>query len=232
MLQMRRGRRLPGERLARAPRTRPCGLERRGVAEQLANRRGQPFDIAGLDHAAGAELAHRLGEAADVVDDRGHARAERAQERGGHVDLRLVREERERRDRERVVDLRLGLVLGAPLDVGSGRGRAVRLERLERLAGDEQPRPFHPLRRLDRVAEALVGRISPRQRSVCPSSRRGGSLGKSGIGITRSFSSGTPNSASVSKPRWRARRSGRTARRAAATSSSCEPTAAAGGRVR
>ena len=46
---------------------------------------------------------------------------------------------------------------------------------------------------------------------MCPSSRRGGSLGKSGIGITRSFSSGTPKSASVRKPRceWTTIRSNR-----------------------
>ena len=50
------------------------------------------------------------------------------------------------------------------------RGRAVGLERLERLAGDDQPRPVHPLRRLDRVAEPLVRTDQPDAESVWPSS--------------------------------------------------------------
>ena len=81
-------------------------------------------------------------------------------------------------------------------------------------------RPAAPLRCASpprsRRRAPCTGRISPRQRSVCPSSRRGGSLGKSGIGITRSFPSGDPERRRASRTRpGCARRSGRTARTAA-----------------
>ena len=48
------------------------------------------------------------------------------------------------------------------------RGRAVRLERLERLAGDDQPRALDPLRRLDRVAEPLVRPDQPEAEERVP----------------------------------------------------------------
>ncbi len=47
----------------------------------------------------------------------------------------------------------------------------------------------------------LYGRITPSERTVRPSSRRGGSLRKTGCGITASRSGATPNPASVARPR-------------------------------
>ncbi len=99
---------------------------------------------------------HRLGHAADVVGDRRHAGAERAEQRAALVELRPVREHGDRRLAEGAVDLGLRQVAEPPVDVESRRRGAVRLHRLERIARDDQPRVARPPHRLDRVAEALV----------------------------------------------------------------------------
>src|SRR4051812_13873478 len=77
----------PGRFGARARRGERCR-----VGEQLAQRLGQRFDVAGGDDAAGPEAAHRLAEPRYVVDDGGDARAESLEERAGLVELGAVRE--------------------------------------------------------------------------------------------------------------------------------------------
>ena len=153
---MRRGRSVPRQRLAGTACAGASFVERGRVAEQLLDRGDQALHVVPGHDAAGAELAHRLGEAADVVDDRRHAGAEGAHQHRGHVDLRLVRKESDRRAREQLRDLGLGLVRGSPVDRQRARRGPVGLDRFQRLAGDDQPRAVHALRGLDRVAEPLV----------------------------------------------------------------------------
>ena len=100
--------RLPGQLLARSQRAGTRRRERRLVVEQLAERRRQRLDVVGRDDAAGAERPHGLAEAADVVDDRRHAGAERPQQRAALVELGAVREDGDGRLAERPVDLGLG----------------------------------------------------------------------------------------------------------------------------
>ena len=90
---MRGGARVPGQLLAGAAGALAGRLERCGVVEQLAQRGGQGLDVVGRHDAPGAVAANRLGEAADVVDDRWHARAERLQERAGLIELGAVGED-------------------------------------------------------------------------------------------------------------------------------------------
>ena len=109
--------------------------------EQLAERVGQRMDVARGHDAARAEAPDDLAEPADVVDDRGHARAERLQERARLVELVPVREDRDRRLRER------------PLELGS--------------AEIAEP-PFGPLAAARRSSSSGI-RGSPATRSRAPS---------------------------------------------------------------
>ncbi len=79
--------------------------ERLRVGEQLARRLGQRLDVPGRHDAAGAVTRDRLAEAADVVDDRRDARPERLQQRARLVELGAIREDRDRRVRERALEL-------------------------------------------------------------------------------------------------------------------------------
>ena len=163
-------RRVPGQLVARAARAGAGLLERVAVAEQLRDRGRERGDVARRNDAAGAEAAHRLGDAADVVRDRRHAGAERAEQRAALVELRPVREHGHRRLAEGAVDLGLRQVAEPPVDVEPGRRGAVRLHRLQRVARDEQPRVAR------RAARPRSRRRVPctggSRRSRAPSARR------------------------------------------------------------
>ena len=130
------------------------------VVEQLAHGLGERLDVARRDDAAGPEAANRLAEAADVVGDGRHAGAERAHERAALVDLGPVGEERDRRLAERAVDLVVREVAEPPLGPVA-RGRPVAVDRLERIAGDQEPRSVDLPHDLDRVSHPLVGADDP-----------------------------------------------------------------------
>ena len=189
--------RLPGQ-LRRAPAA-PRHVPRRAPPRRRASSRiaaAEPVDVVRRDDAARAEAPHGLGEAADVVDDRRHAGAERPQERAALVELGAVREDGDGRLAERAVDLGL---------------REERARRRPR-RGAALPARARPPRARGRAA----CRAGPgRARAPCGRRRaRTGSLGVTGWGITRSFASATPNAASVSPPALasgrRSARSGRT----------------------
>jgi L-cysteine/cystine lyase len=126
------------------------------VGEELPDREGQRADVPRRHHPPRGEPPHRLGDAADVVRDGRHARAQRAQERAALVELGPVRKDGDGRVAEGAVDLRRREITEPPLDLEPvGRG-AIGLDRLERIPGDEQPRALGPPHGLDRVAESLI----------------------------------------------------------------------------
>ena len=94
-----------------------------GVGQERLDRVGERLDVAGGHDTPRVERTHGLGDAADVVGDGGHARTERAQEGAALVELRLVREHRDRRLAERAVDLGLRQVAEPPVDVDAARLR-------------------------------------------------------------------------------------------------------------
>ena len=101
---------------------------------------------------------------ADVVDDRGHARAEHLQERAGDVDLGAVREQGDGRLRERAAKLRVREVSEPPLRAVAGRALQAG-ERHPRVADDEEPGVFDPEHRLDRILRPLVWPNQPEAES-------------------------------------------------------------------
>jgi endonuclease/exonuclease/phosphatase family metal-dependent hydrolase len=153
--------RVPGQLLSSPPRAFACLLECVVVGEELVHGRRETGHIPRGHHAAGGEAADRLGDAADVVRDGGNPGAERAQEGAALVELRPVWEDCDRGVAEGAVDLRLREVAEAPFHLEPVRSRPVRLDRLERIAGDEKPRVAGLADRLDRVAESLVGPDDP-----------------------------------------------------------------------
>ena len=106
--------------------------------------------------AARAETTDGLGDAADVIGDGGDSGAERTQQSAALVELGPVRKDGDGGIAEGAVDLRLREVAEAPLHVEPVRGCLVRLDRLERVAGDEEPCVARLPDGLDRVAEPLV----------------------------------------------------------------------------
>ena len=194
---MRGGGAVPGQ-LARARRAPSrAASSAAGSSRSSPGCLGERGDVPGRDDAAGAERLHGLGEPADVVDDRRHAGAERAQQRARLVELGAVGEERHRRLAERAVELGVREVAEPPLGA-IARGRAVAVDRLHRVADDEQARAVDPLRRLDRVPERPCTAGSRRVRAACARRRRAaGRSGRRGAATTRSRSSGTPSSAST-----------------------------------
>src|SRR5581483_6139962 len=112
-------------------------------------------EVPGRNDETRAEAASGIGEPAHVVRDRGNTGAERAQERAALVELRPVGKDRHRRLAERPVELVVGEVAEPPFDLEAVGGRSVPADRLERIAGDEQPSPG-TANGLDRVAEAFV----------------------------------------------------------------------------
>ena len=127
---------------------------------QLGDRGRERVDVPRRNHAAGAEAANRLGQPRHVVGDGRDTRAERPQQRPALVDLRAVREDGDGGLAERVVDLGRGQVAEPPLGAVAGCA-PVGLDRLERLAGDEEAGAVGALDGLDRVAESLVGPDHP-----------------------------------------------------------------------
>ena len=152
---MSRGRRLPGELCPGSLRTLAGRGKRCWIVEELAKGRCEPSHVTRDDHTSGTERTDRLGEPAHVVHDRRHPSAERLQERSALVDLRLVREQRDRRPREDVGDL-VRLEPAEPPLRARSRGNAVRVQRFPSVSGDEEPRSLDPAHRLDRIAETLV----------------------------------------------------------------------------
>ena len=139
----------------RSARRAPAG-RRRGLPPARSRRRASsliaaasPSTSSGGDDAARAVGAHRLGEAADVVDHRRHAGAERAEQRAALVELRAVGEDGDGRLAERPVDLRLG-------------------EETRRRAGDAQAAPRrHARDRVARDARAACTGARGRVRARC-----------------------------------------------------------------
>ena len=114
-------------------------------------------DVARRDDASGPEAAHRLGDTADVVRDRGDTGAEGAQERTALVEFWAVGEERDRRLAERAIDLAVGQVPEPPVDVEARCRGAIGVDGLERIARDHEPRIARVAYGGNRVAEALIG---------------------------------------------------------------------------
>src|SRR3954453_19619980 len=146
---------IPGECFAGTARARTCGGERGPVIQQLARCRSEGLDVARRHDAARLESPDRLGDAADVVRNRRHTGAERLEERSALVELRPVGEQRHRRLAERAFELALWEVTEAPLGHVAGL-YPVAVQRLERVACNDQPRAVDRLGRGDRIAEALV----------------------------------------------------------------------------
>src|SRR6266536_712979 len=73
------------------------------------------LDVARGNDAPCLEAAYGLGDPADVVRDRGHARAERAQQGAALVELRVVGEDGDGRVAEGTVGLVLRQVAEPPL---------------------------------------------------------------------------------------------------------------------
>ena len=173
-----RPRALPGRRAARA--TAPPAHRRRRRARR------------------GPRRSARTGsaQAADVVDDRRHAGAERAQERAATGRARRGRGRRRRsprRARARARPRRGTRAASSAPSERRGYG-----QRLERVAGDDEPCAVDARDRLDRVGRPACTAGSRRARA--PSARRrrrGGSLGEDRVRDHRSFSASTPSSASV-----------------------------------
>ena len=90
---------------------------------------------------------------ADVVGNRGYAGPERLEERARLVELGAVREDGDRRVRERPVELCRREIAETPLDALGG---AKAVERHRGIARDEQAGIGEPARDLDRVGEPLV----------------------------------------------------------------------------
>jgi len=99
---------------------------------------------------------HRLRNAADVVGNGRDAGTERTEESAALVELGPVRKDGDGRVAERAVGLLLREVAEPPFDLEPVRLGPVRLERLERVARDEEARVPGPPYGLDRVAEPLV----------------------------------------------------------------------------
>src|SRR5207302_9347326 len=95
--------------------------------------------IAGWHDTSGREPPDRLRDAADVVRDGGHARAEGLEERAALIELRAVREQCDRGVAKCALDLVGRQVPEAPLGSRAG-GLAPPVQRLKRVAGDQQPR--------------------------------------------------------------------------------------------
>ncbi len=153
---MRLGGRVPGQLRARLPRALARPLQRGVVGEELVQRRRESGNVARGYDAAGVEAAHGLRDATDVVGDHGDSGAERLQERAALVELGPIREDGDGRLAERALDLRPCEVAETPLDLEPVGCGAVRLDRLERVARDEEPRVTGLAHRLDRIAEPLV----------------------------------------------------------------------------
>ena len=160
----RRG--FPGQLLLGSLRARTGLLERGRVVEQLAGRLRQRGDVARRHDPARAEAANRLGEAADVIRDDRHSRAERPEQGTALVDLGSVRKERDRCFAEGPVDLPVREIAEPPLRTVSG-SLLVALDALERIARDEESGAVDGLRRLDRVADPLVRPDDPEGKE-CP----------------------------------------------------------------
>jgi len=154
---VRLGGRVPGERLTRQSRALARPLERLVIREELVDGLREAGNVACFHDAAGAESSHRLGDAADVVGDGRDAGSERAEEGAALIELRPVGKDGDRRLAERAVDLRLREVAEPPVDVEPVRSCAVRLERLERVAGHDETGIAGLPHRLDCIAESLVG---------------------------------------------------------------------------
>ena len=146
---------MPPVLLARPPCACARLLERLVVGEELVDGLRKAGDVARRNDPPRPEALHRLGEAAHVVHDRGHAGAERPEESAALVELGPVREHGHGRLPERTVELSVREEAEPPLDAVPACG-AIGLQRLERIACDEQPRPVDASHRLDRVAEPPV----------------------------------------------------------------------------
>jgi endonuclease/exonuclease/phosphatase family metal-dependent hydrolase len=127
-------------------------LQRVAVVEEPAGGRREAVAVVGGDDGPCRESPHRLGNPADVVGDGRHACAERPEERAALVELLAVREERNRRLGERVVDLGFARVVRSPFDPWLA---APCRDVDERLSDDEEPR-VEPAGGGDGVLELLV----------------------------------------------------------------------------
>jgi Endonuclease/Exonuclease/phosphatase family len=165
---------VPGQLVACTPGALASFLERVAVRKELVDCFRKTGDVAGRHNTAGVESPHGLGDAADVVRHGGNAGAERTQKRAALVELRPVGEDGNGRVAEGTVDLGRPEVAETPFDIQPIRSCAVRLDRLEGVARDEQPRATYPSHGLDRVAEPLVRSDHPEgehRATVVPSLR-------------------------------------------------------------
>ena len=181
-----------------------------------------------------SKRAHDLAEAADVVDDRGDAGAERLEQRARLVELGPVGEDADRRlARARARARRRRGIRGA---TRRGRLRLARsvVERDARVARHEEPRVRRRRARpRPRPARPLYGPDHARVRAPCGRRRaRGGSLRNTGWGTTRSFSGDAEGRERVAAALASGRRCGRSARRAAARGPRGVRCVAAAGRAR
>ena len=116
----------------------------------------EPADVASGHDAPGLEPAYRLRDSAHVVGDGGDAGAEGTQESSALVELGAVREDSDCGVAEGAVDFGPREVAEPPLHLEAVGGRAVPIERLERVARDEQAGVAGPAHGFDRVREPLV----------------------------------------------------------------------------
>ena len=128
-------------------RRRPGGLSSPRRRTQAA---ASAAGILGRHGLAGAEAAHGLADRADVADDGGPAVADRVGEHAGGLDAPVREDDDRGRGHQRGYAVALG-VAEPPVDaVGHAEARgqvAQRLDRLKRVACDDQPRLRHGARR-------------------------------------------------------------------------------------
>ncbi len=175
---------------------------------------GLPGQLAARPQRTGAGLRQRRLVVEELADRGGEAlRRRRARRRGPRRTRAPARRGRRRRRRP---PARRRRARGAGRRSGRARGGTGRRRRSTRRARGRSPprcrnasaspatRSCAPGTRETAsraCSSCLYGRTRPSASTVRPSSARAGSLGVTGWGITRSFSSGTPNAASVSRPR-------------------------------
>ena len=102
------------------------------------------------------EARDDLAEAADVVDDCGHAGAEHLQERPGDVDLRAIRKERDRRFGECPPELRVREVSQSPLGALAG-GLLQAVERNTGISDDQEAGLVDCEHGVHGILDSLVG---------------------------------------------------------------------------
>ncbi len=159
------GRGLPGQRLTRANGAPNRLVTAPVVAEQADARGRERLDVLGRNDLAGAELLHRLSEAADVGGNDRQAVTDRQREDARGIHAPPVGQYDDRCVREHVLHLAVWQVAETPVDPPTHAELPCellqRLDGIERIAGDDQAHvrtiARHEWKRAEQQIDALVG---------------------------------------------------------------------------